>query len=211
MDGTLLTDRVVELSPLTVVDAAEHLAGQDAQLRRWLHTGPGTTRGSVTWLSRCEEGWTSGGPVFAFGVRDAGLRSLLGTVELRVGERALEPGQASISHGLYPQARGRGIAVRACRLACCFALTLLADEPWNVAEVVAQIDPMNAASLRMIERVGFVHAGSRVGAGQAWELFVMDRPRLEATSQWPPGWPSGWPRSDVGAWVSRGSGEPRPA
>jgi RimJ/RimL family protein N-acetyltransferase len=181
----LLTDQIVELRPLAVVDAAEHLDGQDREWRRWLGSGRGSANETMSWLCRCEECWRSGGPVFAFGVRAVGLDGLLGTVELRVNEPALPPGRASISCGLYPQARGRGIGMRACRLASCFALHALADVPWNVTEVVAQIDPFNHASLQMIERAGFVYTDSCVGAGEAWEQFAIDRPHLECMVTWP--------------------------
>jgi RimJ/RimL family protein N-acetyltransferase len=175
--GVSLTDGVVELRPLTVIDAAEHWAGQDGELDRWLNGGPGSLAGILNWLRRREEYWRAGGPVFGFGIRDPRRKTLLGTLELRVGERYLEPGQATISYGLYPQARGRGVAVRACRLGCTFALRALTAGPWAVSEVVAHIDPFNAGSLRVVDRVGFRHVDSRVGAGEAWELFAMDLSR----------------------------------
>lgn len=180
--GVSLTDGVVELRPLTVVDAVEHWAGQDEELDRWLNGGPGSPMGTLNWLRRREQYWRAGGPVFAFGIRDPRRKLLLGTVELRVGERYLEPGQATISYGLYPQARGRGSAVRACRLGCIFAMRTLTDGPWAVREVVAHIDPFNTGSLRVIERVGFRHVDSRVGAGAAWELFAMDLHRRLPTA-----------------------------
>jgi len=173
-----LSDRIVELRPLTVVDVVEHLAGEDDELIRWLKGGPGSLQGTLRWLHRREEYWRRGGPVFAFGVRNVGRQVLLGTVELRVGENSVEPGQASISYGLYPPARGRGVAVRACRLGCAFALRALTTGPWAVREVVAHIDPFNTASLRVARRAGFEHVESRVGAGAAWELFVMDLAQL---------------------------------
>lgn len=185
-DGLLLTDQTVELGPLAVADAEEHFAGQDHEWRRWLGAGPESAEGTVNWLCRCEECWRSGGPVFAFGVRAAGRDGLLGTVELRVGEDALLPGRASIRCGLYPRARGRGVARRACRLAACFALHALAGDPWNVTEVVAQIDACNIASLRMIKHAGFVHADSCVAAGEAWELFAIGQPQLAAAPGLPP-------------------------
>jgi RimJ/RimL family protein N-acetyltransferase len=169
-----LTDGVVELRPLTVLDAAEHLAGEDEELTRWLNGGLGTCAGCLDWLRRCEESWAVGGPVFAFGIRNVHKEILLGTVELRVGETYLEPGQASISYGLYPQARGHGVAMRACGLAFTFAVRALTTAPWTIAEVVAHIDPFNAGSLRVAHRAGFQHVDSCVGAGAAWELFVMD-------------------------------------
>ena len=75
---------------------------------------------------------------------------------------------------LVPAGAGSGMAMRACRLISCFALRVLAEAPWNVTEVVAQIDGFNVASLQMIERAGFVHADSCVAAGAVWELFAID-------------------------------------
>ena len=177
----LLTDQVVELRPLAIVDATEHLAGQDHEWRRWLGSSPTGGAGTVAWLARCEQCWRTGGPTFAFAVRAVGEPPLLGTVELQVNERDRPPRQASISCGLYPHARGRGMAMRACRLASRFALRTLADTPWNVTEVVAQIHPFNVASFTMIERAGFVHADSCVRAGEAWEVYVIDQRRLSDT------------------------------
>ena len=175
-----LSDGVVALTPLAVVDAADHLAGQDDVWRRWLGSGPRGVASMVTWLSWCEDRWQSDGPVFVFGIRDVGAGGLLGTVELHVdgpGE-----GQASIWCGLYPVARGRGIAARACRLASGFALCGLGVPPCSVTEVVAQIDPCNLPSLRMIERAGFAYASSCLSAGAAWEVFTLDRTHLDSLS-----------------------------
>jgi RimJ/RimL family protein N-acetyltransferase len=181
-----LDDGVVQLRPLTVADAAEHLAGQDDELARWLGATPRTAQGTLTWLSRCEDCWRLGGPVFAFGVRSMGSQPplgsesllgtepLLGTVEMRLGGAGVGPGQADIRYGLFPQARGRGVAVRACRLGCDFALGALTVSPWGVREVVAHIDPFNAGSLRVVDRAGFRHVDTFVGAGAAWELYVCD-------------------------------------
>jgi len=171
-----LDDGVVELRPLTVADAAEHLAGQDDELERWLGATPRTTQGTLNWLYRCQECWHLGGPVFAFGVRTVGADPLLGTVEMRLGGSGTEPGQADIRYGLFPQARGRGVAVRACRLGCAFALEALTTSPWDVREVVAHIDPFNAGSLRVVHRAGFRHVDTFVGAGAAWELYVRGWP-----------------------------------
>jgi RimJ/RimL family protein N-acetyltransferase len=174
-----LDDGVVELRPLTVADAEDHLAGQDDELARWLGATPRTARGTLNWLYRCEECWRLGGPIFAFGVRSVNAAPLLGTVEMRVGGPGVEPGQAEIRYGLFPQARGRRVAVRACRLGCTFALGALTVSPWDVREVVAHIDPFNTGSLRVIHHAGFRHVDMFVGAGAAWELYVRasSRPR----------------------------------
>lgn len=180
--GSLLTDGVIDLRPLAVVDAAQLLAGRDDELIRWLNSGPETLQGARAWLGRREEYWLLGGPVFAFGIRHVRSETLLGTVELRIDETYLEPGQAAISYGLYPLARRRGIAVRACRLGCAFAARAFTTGPRALREVVAHIDPFNAGSLRVARRAGFQHVDSCVRAGAAWELFVIDLTRQQFPS-----------------------------
>jgi RimJ/RimL family protein N-acetyltransferase len=181
-----LADGITELRPLGVHDAAEHLAGEDDELVRWLKGSPGTLQGTLDWLHRCEECWRLGGPVFAFGIRDVGREILLGTVVLQAGGSSLEPGQAVISYGLYPRPRGRGVAVRACRLACVFAAQVMTNDPWAVREVVAHIDPFNVRSLRVAHRAGFRHVGLCLQAGAAWELFALDLGRRRPSMLPPP-------------------------
>lgn len=184
LGGPVLSDRVVQLSPISVADAEEHFGGPDHTWQRWLGPGQGCSSmaATVSWLCRCEERWRRGGPVFVFGVRAVSRPGLLGTVELQLDERASAPRRASLSCGLYPRARGRGTGVRACRLASDFALHELADRPWGVTEVVAEIDPRNVASVQMVERAGFVYADSCTAVGEAWDVFTIDPARLEHVS-----------------------------
>lgn len=184
LGGPVMSDRVVQLSPISVVDAEEHFGGPDHTWQRWLGHGQGCSSmaATVSWLCRCEECWRRGGPVFTFGVRTVGRPGLLGTVELQLNERAAAPQRASLSCGLYPRARGQGMGVRACRLASSFALHELAERPWGVTEVVAEIDPRNVASVHMVERAGFEYADSRTAIGEAWDVFTIDPVRLERTA-----------------------------
>lgn len=64
-----LNDGVVRLSPLGLADVAPHLAGEDAELVRWLSGGVGTRRSVENYIRRCMAQWESGGPVHAFGIR----------------------------------------------------------------------------------------------------------------------------------------------
>jgi hypothetical protein len=43
----VITDGTLRLSPLRLEDAAAHLAGEDAELVRWLYGGPGTLPGVI--------------------------------------------------------------------------------------------------------------------------------------------------------------------
>lgn len=114
--GTVeLSDGEVRLSPLGLADAAPHLAGEDAELVRWLSGGVGTLGGVEDFIRRCMAQWESGGPVHAFGIRVG--RELAGTIEVQFDQPYLKPGEVNLSYGLYPVWRGRGLATRAANLA----------------------------------------------------------------------------------------------
>jgi len=89
------------------------------------------------------ENWRDLGPRRAFGVFDCATGRLIGSVEANLGFR-LEPGQVNVSYGVFPERRGRGIAVR--------ALELMSEYLWEAAdavEMVLRIQPANAARVRV--------------------------------------------------------------
>ncbi|MDT3396589.1 GNAT family N-acetyltransferase [Streptomyces sp. B1866] len=160
-----LTDGEVVLSPLRLDDAAAHLAGEDAELVRWLNGGPGTRATVDAHLRWCEEQWETLGPVRAFGVRVAAGAVLAGTIEVQFGQAGLAPGQVNIAYGLYPAWRGRGLATRAVLLACRYAARA------GAAEAVIRAEPENAASVAVARRCGFGYLGRSVeddGARLDW-------------------------------------------
>jgi RimJ/RimL family protein N-acetyltransferase len=149
---TVFTDQVVTLSPLTVGDVAAHIAGEDAELVRWLSGGPAELARTTAYFRMCEAQWDAdGGSPLAFGIRTGDPLALAGTIDLRPDQPSLAPGQVNIAYGLYPQWRGRGLATRAVLLACEFAATL------GLAEAVLRMEPENTASVAVAERAGFTH------------------------------------------------------
>ncbi|GAA3190879.1 GNAT family N-acetyltransferase [Nonomuraea roseoviolacea] len=146
-------DGDVALSPLTMDDAEAHLAGEDAELVRYLNGGPGTPATVGAHLRRCEEQWRAGGPVHAFGVRVGTPPVLAGTVEVQFDQPYLPAGQVNLAYGLYPRWRGRGIATRAVELACLHAASA------GATLAVIRVEPENAASAAVAVRAGFAHAG----------------------------------------------------
>jgi hypothetical protein len=65
-----LTDGVIFLRPLRLEDAADHLAGEDAEMARWLSGGRSTLEAVQVFIRSCEEHWRTNGPRRAFGVFD---------------------------------------------------------------------------------------------------------------------------------------------
>lgn len=169
MDGlTRLTDGVVVLAPLDLGDVAEHLAGEDEELIRWLNGGPGTRETVEAHVRACMAAWDAGGPTITFGIRTGAPERLVGTVDAHLGLAGLEPGQANIAYGLYPHARGRGLASRAVALTC----TFLAARH-GVREAVIRTDPANAASAAVALRTGF-RLARRGGEGELdWYVRVL--------------------------------------
>src|SRR5450756_2528973 len=111
--STQLTDGIVVLRPLDLGDVAEHLAGEDEELVRWLNGGPGTRETVEAHVRACMAAWQTGGPTITFGIRAGEPERLVGTVDAHLELAGLEAGQANIAYGLYPQARGRGLGVEA--------------------------------------------------------------------------------------------------
>ena len=165
-------DGVVTLRPLDLSDVQTHLAGEDEELIRWLNGGPGTPERVEAYVRRCVASWEAGGPFFAFGIRAGAGGLLVGTIEVRLEHAELDHGQVQFAYGLYPDARGRGVATRAVVLACGFAAGLP-----GITEGVIRVDPRNTASAAVAVRAGFRSVGRRVEAGEG----VRDRYVRELT------------------------------
>jgi RimJ/RimL family protein N-acetyltransferase len=144
-----LTDEVIRLSPLCLKDVDAHLAGEDAELVRWLSGGISTRQSVETYIMRCMDQWAAGGPVHAFGVRSAS-GELVGTTEVQFDRPYLRPDTVNISYGLHPAWRGRGIATRAVLLAGAHAAAA------GAVQAVLRIEPRNTASIAVAQRVGYV-------------------------------------------------------
>ncbi|MBF6209618.1 GNAT family N-acetyltransferase [Nocardia puris] len=146
----LLSDGVITLRPIAVDDAPAHLAGEDAELVRWLNDGPGTPEGVRAYFEERVADWESDGATRTFAILEQEGGALVGTLDVEVEQPFLAKGQANLAYGIYPQWRGRGLATRAVILGCRFlAAAGMADE------AVLRIDPSNAASVAVARRARF--------------------------------------------------------
>lgn len=145
----MITDGVLTLAPLRPADAATHLAGEDAELVRWLSGGPGTLAGVEAYVRRTLDQWAADGPKLAFGIRVEGV--LAGTIDVNLARP-----EAELAYGLYPEWRGRGFATRAVLLACRYL-----RERGDVDRAVIQAAPGNRPSAAVAVRAGFAPAAPR--------------------------------------------------
>ncbi len=150
LSGMLLSDGVVVLRPLQAADAADHLAGEDAELVRWLSGGVGTTDTVSNYIQHVQEMWANNGPIFTFAIRSAREDNLAGTIDIQLNRPAFRSDQANFAYGLYPGARGRGFATSAVHLALDFLRTNRA-----IQSALIRVDPDNPRSAAVAMRAGF--------------------------------------------------------
>ena len=100
-------------------------------------------------LARVEEQWRTG-IAAPFVIADAGDDRALGLVNLQFGE------EATLAVSVFPEARGRGVASGALRLAAIWGLREL-----GLSRVIAAAAADNTASIRAIEKAGFRRQGFR--------------------------------------------------
>ncbi|MFF5970502.1 GNAT family N-acetyltransferase [Streptomyces sp. NPDC012769] len=109
--------------------------------------------------------WRAHGPSRAFGIR-AGR--VVGRVELSPAAAGLARGDVELSYALLPDARGRGFATRAVRLACAHALARGAR---RAVILVPAADP--GPSGAVARRAGFARRGQISHAdGALWDWYV---------------------------------------
>lgn len=159
-----LTDRVVVLRPWHEhdLDLVTEVISTDREISRW-------TRIPWPYSRDLADEWFAGqaaeleaGTALSLAITDAATGDLLGAVGLhRIGAES-RPGSAffpnEIGYWLARDARGRGACTRAVRLLVAWAFETLELEQVEVSTVVG-----NAASERVITRVGFVPAGEVAG------------------------------------------------
>jgi RimJ/RimL family protein N-acetyltransferase len=148
-----LTDGVIFLRPLTAEDAADHLAGEDEDMAKWVSGGRSTPATVEAFIRNSQENWRSGGPRRAFGVFDCVTNRLVGFIEVNL-TLLVEPGQVSVSYGVFGQWRRRGLALRAIDLMDEYLRTATAAR-----QIVLRIAPANTASLKLAEKAGFTLRG----------------------------------------------------
>jgi len=145
-----LTDGVVSLRPPRSEDAADHLAGEDDEIAKWLSGGWSTMETVQSYIRSCEEDWRGEGPRRAFGIFDCATNRLIGSIEANLAFPLLQPTQANVSYGVFPAWRGNGIALRALRLMGAYLKGVS-----GMRQMVLRISCENAASLRVAEKSGF--------------------------------------------------------
>jgi len=160
--ATDLTDGVVSLRPTRPEDAADHLAGEDHEIAKWLSGGRGTMATVQAYIRSCEENWRSDGPRRAFGIFDCATSRLIGSIEANLAFPLLEPTQANVSYGVFPACRGNRTALRALRLMGAYLKSVS-----GMCQMVLRISCENTASLRVAEKSGFQLLG----------IFGVERPR----------------------------------
>jgi RimJ/RimL family protein N-acetyltransferase len=106
-----LTDEVIFLRPLDAEDAADHLAGEDEEMAKWVSGGRSTPATVEAFIRTNQESWRSGGPRRAFGVFDCASNRLAGFIEVNL-TRLVGPNQVNVSYGVFPRWRRQGVALR---------------------------------------------------------------------------------------------------
>jgi RimJ/RimL family protein N-acetyltransferase len=148
-----LTDGVIFLRPHTPEDAADHLAGEDDDMAKWLNGGHSTPATVETFIQKSQESWRTGGPRRPFGIFDCTSQQLIGFVEANLASLAV-PGQVNLSYGVFQKWRGKGIALRAIDL-----IEGYLQCATEARQIVLRIPPENVASLRVAEKGGFTLVG----------------------------------------------------
>ena len=146
LPANTLTDGVVVISPLRWQDIEPHLAGEDAELVRWLQGGAGSRATVQAHVRRSIERWVADGPKLSFGIRLDRGTTLAGTID---ADQDPQPGsrRANLAYGIYPQFRRRGLATRAVLLASRYL-----SERGDIDRICIDVDPANTASSRVALR-----------------------------------------------------------
>src|ERR1041384_2388727 len=148
-----LTDGVIFLRPLDAEDAAEHFAGEDEEMARWVSGGRSTMADVEAFIRNNQKSWQNGGPRRAFGIFDSASNRLGGFIEVNLA-RLAGPNQVNISYGVFRPWRRQGLAVRAINLMGEYLRTAT-----DARQMVLRIVPENTASLRLAEKAGFTFCG----------------------------------------------------
>jgi RimJ/RimL family protein N-acetyltransferase len=146
-----LTDGVIALRLRRAGDVpAIAAASTDAETRRRLEDEPLELEGVARSLARVAEQWRTGRGA-PFVIADAGRDVPLGLVNVQIAD---DPVVAGLAVSVFPEARGRGVAARALRLAAEWAL-----EQLRMERVFAEAATDNTASIRAIEKAGLHREG----------------------------------------------------
>jgi RimJ/RimL family protein N-acetyltransferase/8-oxo-dGTP pyrophosphatase MutT (NUDIX family) len=158
-DQPTLTDGVVTLRPFAKTHVAAHVEGEDDETRLWFgQPGPSTYDGMLEVVDRWRHE-REAGTRLTFAIEHDG--STVGGVEARPRGDV-----TSLSWWVFAGRRGQGYATRATRLLVDYAIGHL-----GARRVQAEVDPRNAASLRVATRAGLLREGV-----QRLEPGMADRP-----------------------------------
>jgi RimJ/RimL family protein N-acetyltransferase len=148
-----IVDDAIALTPL----AREHLGslealGNDPHVQRFTRVPePFGSDEAEWWLGLYDEGWDDGARA-GFAILDRPSRAFLGLIAF-VALR-IEVLEAEVGYIVAPEARGRGVAVRALDL-----LTRWGFEDLGLARIELRAEVENPASLKVAERCGYVREG----------------------------------------------------
>jgi len=147
-----LTDGVIALRPWSMQDVPDAVrCCNEEQIRRFIPPLPipYTEDDAIAFIGAAQQRLDDGSVTLVIGdAADAALRG-------SIGLRAIAPGIAQTGYWVAPEARGRGVAVRALVLVSRWALETL---PLIRLQLFTDVD--NPASMRVAERAGFVREGT---------------------------------------------------
>jgi RimJ/RimL family protein N-acetyltransferase len=151
----IVVDAELLLRPWQPTDVAAVIeAFSDADIQHWHFRRFDTEAEAGEWISSCSAGWSAELRATWAIVKRAGAE-IVGHVSIFT---TLEDGYGEVSYWVLPEARGNGIATRACIAATQWAHRL------GLHRVQLQHSTRNAASRRVALRAGYVEEGVRRGA-----------------------------------------------
>ena len=156
------------MRPLQPEDAADHLAGEDDSMAKWLSGGRSTLTTVQSYIASCEENWRTQGPRRAFGIFDGASKQLIGSIEANLAFTLAE-GRVNISFGVFPDWRGKGVVQRALAIMGSY----LKNE-MSASQMVVRVSVENLSSIRAINKAGFQFAGVFEEAEGAMARYVRD-------------------------------------
>jgi ribosomal-protein-alanine N-acetyltransferase len=131
----------------------------ERSFREWMHPKPMGLRATVlkstnSYIGRC------------------------GLYPLRDDDNTVVEGEAQIAFYIGREYWGRGLATEAAR-----AFVQHGFEQLNLKRIQAGINANNAASLRVVEKLGFRWTRSGEGSGNRWHEFELLNPHYQSQSQ----------------------------
>jgi len=161
-----LSDGVVTLRPFRAEDApAVTAACQDPEIQRWIPIipVPYAEADARRFILMTLQAWHDGSG-YEFAIADAATGRYIGSIGLHLGPN---PRRHAIGYLVAPEARRRGVAVRALRLATCWGF-----EKLGIERLALWTLPGNVASQAVAEKAGFRFEG----LARNWESDRDDRP-----------------------------------